>query len=99
MSRQTDGRTDLFHLGQLPARVLIVTKILFVTHENDGDVGAKVFHLGGPFLWNVLCENKHSRQRCQSSNTCGRLKGAGIRQGKAGGDLGRLGESRMTAQM
>lgn len=64
--RQTDRPTDLFHLGQLPARVFIVTKILFVTHKNDGDVGTEVFHFGGPFLWNVLYENKNTRQRLQT---------------------------------
>lgn len=61
-----DRQTDLFHLGQLPARVLIVTKILFVTHENDGDIGTKVFHFGGPFLWNVLYEKKNTKQRLQT---------------------------------
>lgn len=65
-NRWGDRQTDLFHLGQLPARVLIVTKILFVTHKNDGDIGTKVFHFGGPFLWNVLYEKKNTRQRLQT---------------------------------
>lgn len=88
MDGRTDGRTHLFHLGQLPARVLIVTKILFVPHKNDGDIGTKVFHLGGPFLWNVLYEIKNSRQRSETSDTRGRLKGQDSETGTAGGDLG-----------
>lgn len=51
--------THLFHLGQLPARVFIISKVLLVTHENDRDIGTKVFHFRRPFLWNVLYKNKN----------------------------------------
>lgn len=74
--RQTDRQTDLFHLGQLPARVLIVTKILFVAHEDDGDIGTEVFHFGGPFLWNVLYQKKKIEDKDYRLNTY-RLEEAG----------------------
>lgn len=55
--------THLFHLGQLPACVFIIPEILLVTHENDRDVGTKVFHFGGPFLGNVLYKNERDKNR------------------------------------
>lgn len=44
----------LLHFGKLPAGVLIVAQVLFVSHQDNGDVGAKVFHLWGPLLRDVL---------------------------------------------
>lgn len=52
------ARAHLFHLGQLPARVLVISQVLLVAHEDDGHVGAKVFDFGRPLLWNVLCEGE-----------------------------------------
>jgi hypothetical protein len=45
----------LFHLGKLPAGVVVVAQVLLVSHEDDGNVGAEVLHLRGPLLWDVLC--------------------------------------------
>lgn len=47
---------DLLHLGELPPCVIVVPKVLFVSHEDDGNVRTEVLHLWCPFLWNVLCE-------------------------------------------
>lgn len=44
----------LFHLGQLPACVFIVSEVLLVAHKYDGDVGTEVLYFRGPFLRNVL---------------------------------------------
>lgn len=51
-----EAETHLFHLGQLPTCVFIISKVLLVAHKDDGDVGTEVFHFGCPFLWNVLCK-------------------------------------------
>lgn len=53
-----DRGTHLFHLGQLPACVFVVTEILLVPHKNDGDIGTEMFDFRGPFLWNVLYKIK-----------------------------------------
>lgn len=45
---------DLFHLGELPACVFIIPKVLLVAHEDDWDIGTKVLHFRCPFLRNVL---------------------------------------------
>lgn len=72
--RQTDRH--LFHLGQLPARVFIVAKILLIAHENDGNIGTKVFDFRGPFLGNVLYESRNKNTTITDSKQ--RLKGAVI---------------------
>lgn len=47
--------TDLFHLGQLSTRVLIVPQVFLVPHQNNGHVRTEVFDLRSPLLWNILC--------------------------------------------
>lgn len=66
---RTDRETDrhLFHLGQLPACVFIVAKILLIAHKNDGDIGTKVFDFRGPFLWNVLYESRNKNTKITDS--------------------------------
>lgn len=67
IDRQTDRNTHthLFHLGQLPACVFIISKVLLVAHKNDRDIGTKVFHFRRPFLWNVLYKNKNEERNKQ----------------------------------
>jgi len=44
----------LLHLGQLPAGMLVVAQVLLVPHQDDRNIGAEVFDLGGPLLRDVL---------------------------------------------
>lgn len=44
----------LFHLLQLVNRVGVVAQILLVPDQNDGHIGAEVFHFGRPFLRDIL---------------------------------------------
>lgn len=53
----------LLHLGQLFARVLIVPQVLLVPHQDDGDVGTEVLHLGRPLLGDVFCPGGGRRRR------------------------------------
>lgn len=48
----------LLHLGELTASVFVVAQVLLVAHQDDGDVGAKMFYLRSPFFRNVLCKEK-----------------------------------------
>lgn len=51
----------LFHLGQLSARVLVVTQVLLVSNQDNGNIGTEVFHLWGPLLWDVFWEEKKKK--------------------------------------
>ena len=44
----------LLHLGKLPAGVLVVAQVFLVPHQDNWNVGAEVFDLGGPLLGDVL---------------------------------------------
>ena len=46
--------THLLHLGQLPARVLIVPQVFLVANQDDRDVGAEMLHFRRPFFWYVF---------------------------------------------
>ena len=46
--------TYLLPLGQLPSGVVVVVQVLLVADQDDGNVGAEVFHLWGPLLRDVL---------------------------------------------
>lgn len=59
----------LLHLGQLSACVLVVAQVFLVSYQDDGNVGAEVFDLGGPLLWNVFCESKKSISRIFTGQT------------------------------
>ena len=48
----------LLHLSELPAGVLVVAQVFLVPHQDDWNVGAEVFDLRGPLLWDVLCEEE-----------------------------------------
>lgn len=50
-----ESERDLLHLGQLSPRVLVVAQILFVSHQDDGHIGAEMLHLRSPLLWDVFC--------------------------------------------
>lgn len=44
----------LLHFCELPAGVLVVAQVLFVPHQDDGNVGTEMFDLGSPLLGDVL---------------------------------------------
>lgn len=44
----------LLHFGELPASVLVVSQVLLIAHQDNGNVGAEVFHLRSPLLRDVL---------------------------------------------
>lgn len=44
----------LLHFGEFPSGVLIVTQVLFISHQYNGNIRAEVFHFRGPLLRNVL---------------------------------------------
>ncbi len=53
----------LFHLDQLPACVFIIPQVLFIAHKDDGNVGAEMFYLWRPFLWNILWKMPEKNKR------------------------------------
>lgn len=56
------GNINLLHLSQLPAGVLVVAQVLFIPHQDDGDIRAEVFHLWSPLLWDVLYTREGERR-------------------------------------
>ena len=44
----------LFHLCQLTTGVLIIPQVLFVAHEDYGNIGTEVFHFWSPLLRDVF---------------------------------------------
>lgn len=48
----------LFHLYQFPARVFIVPQVLFIAHQDDGNIGTEMFYFWCPLLWNIFCEGQ-----------------------------------------
>lgn len=53
----------LLHLGQLSAGVIIVSQVLLVPHQDDGDIGTEVFHLRRPLLGDIFCRGGGRRRR------------------------------------
>lgn len=51
----------LLHLGQLPPCVLVVPQVLLVPHQDDGNIGTEVLHLGRPLLRNVFCPGRDEK--------------------------------------
>lgn len=48
------SKGDLFHFGQLASSVLVVTQVLLVPHEDDGNVRTEMLHFWRPLLRDVL---------------------------------------------
>lgn len=44
----------LLHFGQLPPGVLVISQILLISHQYNGNIRTEVFHLRGPLFWDVL---------------------------------------------
>lgn len=44
----------LLHFGKLPPGMLVITQVLFISHQYNGNIRAEVFHLRGPLLRDVL---------------------------------------------
>lgn len=44
----------LLHLGQLSSGVFVLPKVLLVSHQDDGHIGAEVLHLWGPLFRDVF---------------------------------------------
>lgn len=52
--------------------MLIIAQIFLVSYQDDGNVGAEVFDLWGPLLWNVFCEARRAGERGNRSIIIGK---------------------------
>lgn len=52
----------LFHLGQLPPRVLIIPQVLLVPHQYDGNIGTEVLYLRRPLLRDIFCPGRDKKR-------------------------------------
>lgn len=76
------GFLYLLHLSQLSPCVLVVPQVLLVPHQDDGNIGTEVLHLGRPLLRDVFCPGRDTRSKLKCSRE--RYLGQAVQSRRAG---------------